>query len=199
VERPEERADFKHSDLLGHAQRERGVYLVAALTILRAYVAAGRPRVEAKHMGSYEAWCRVVRDALVWAGGVDPAGTQDALRESADVERDELRDLLHAWHEVVGDQAVTVRELLDAAKGTEAGRGGAGVRGRLAASKADAPSREALLDALRAIMPNGAEPTPHGVGNRLRTLRGQIVGGLVLKDGPKARGDRATYQVVRVA
>ena len=178
VEHPEARTGFAHADLLGHVRRERAKYLAAALTVLRAYAVAGRPAVKsARTMGSYTAWCRAVRDALVWAGADDPAGTQDALRESADVERDELRDLLTAWHPLLGDRAVTVRELLDATR---------------------PPAGAPLLDALRGLMPSGTDPAAHAVGNRLRTLRGQIVGGLVLREGSRARMGRARYQCMRV-
>jgi hypothetical protein len=176
-ENPEMRTTFREPDLLGHVRRERHRYLAAALTILRAYAVADRPRVTARPMGSYTAWCRVVRDALVWAGAEDPATTQDALRESADVERDELGDLLSAWHATLGDRAVTARELLDAARaGTDAGR---------------------LLDALRGAMPSGAEPSAHGIGNALRKVRGQIVGGLVLRESAGLTGANARKWCIR--
>ena len=42
-ERPEDRIDFKHSDLLGYVRVNRGRLAVAAVTILRAYFAAGKP------------------------------------------------------------------------------------------------------------------------------------------------------------
>jgi hypothetical protein len=199
VEQPETRTGFRVPDLLGHVRRERSRYLCAALTVLRAYVVAGRPRVDARPMGSYEAWCRVVRDSLVWAGAADPAVTQDALRESADVERDELRDLLTAWHTVLGDRLVTVRELLNTAQtgrvpGIEPEHR---VGGKFARPPGETNCEQGmLLDALRGVTPNGAEPTTHTIGNRLRTMRGRIVGGLVLREGRRARGDRATYQVL---
>jgi hypothetical protein len=82
VERPELRTGFQIPDLLAYVRREGAALLGAALTIVRAYAVAGRPTVTARPMGSYGAWCRVVRDALVWAGGGDPAKTRDALRES---------------------------------------------------------------------------------------------------------------------
>jgi hypothetical protein len=154
-------------------------------------------------MGSYGAWCRAVRDALVWAGGGDPAETQDALREDADVERDELRDLLTAWHGLLGDQAVTVRELLEAAR-----------TGRKPEEPSDRPSEKparvtepggkfgpmpdeavALADALRGIMPSGVEPSTHAVGKRLQTLRSGRSGGLVLRQRGVAHGGGKRWQV----
>lgn len=200
VEQPEARTGFRTPDLLGHVRRERARYLAAALTVLRAYALAGSPRVDSRPMGSYEAWCRVVRDALVWAGAPDPAVTQDALREGADVERDELRDLLTAWDALLGSRAVTVRELLDAAQtGCPPGATRNKVAGKFTqSSDTERALGTSMLDALRGITPNGAEPAAHTIGNRLRTMRGQIVDGLVLREGPRARGDRATYEVRRV-
>jgi putative DNA primase/helicase len=179
VERPETRTGFRLPDLLGHAREHRSRYLGAALVVLRAYAVAGRPAVKARPLGSYESWCRVVRDSIVWAGAADPAVTQDALRETADVERDELRDLLSAWHARLGDRAVTVREIVDAVL-------------------TPGPPSADLHDALRSIMPNGAEPAPHAIGNRLRMLRGQIIGGMTLRAGHPTREKKATWQVVRV-
>jgi hypothetical protein len=180
TEDPAQRTGFRVANIGAHARRERTRYLGAALTVLRAYAVAGRPSVNARPLGSYEAWCRVVRDALVWAGADDPAETQDTLRETSDVERDELRDLLSAWHEALGDGPVTVRALLDAARS----------------------GRPALYDALRGIMPGGADPTAHGIGNRLRALRGQMIGGLVLSPGANVsdagHGRRPTWRVRHV-
>ena len=54
------------------------VRLVAAgLTILRAFVVAGRPGLDRlKPFGSFEAWSNLVRGALVWLGEPDPCITR---------------------------------------------------------------------------------------------------------------------------
>jgi putative DNA primase/helicase len=169
-EQPERRDGWQHPDVLGHAREHRAALLGAALTILRAYVVAGRPHVELLPMGSYEAWSAVVRAALVWAGDVDPAATQEGLREVADTERDAIGDLLRAWRAHYGDRAITVVKLL----------------GEL--------DREALADtasALRhAVIGYGADaagrlPTARRLGNSLARLRGRIVDGLRLERGDK--------------
>jgi hypothetical protein len=201
-EAPEARpaSDFQHADLRGHVREHRALYLAAALTIVRAYAVAGRPRVEAKPMGSFEEWCRVVRDALVWAGGADPVETQAGLREHSDVERDELATLLREWHGLLGERAVTAAELLSAARSGRASEAQTkAAPGSMRARLLDAPSAggRPLWDALCGIMPDGKDPTPHLVGNRLRKRRGQVVGGLAIKAGEAARNG-GTYQVVRV-
>jgi hypothetical protein len=45
LDRPEERTDIKEKDLLGYVKRERGRLVAAALTLVRAYVVAGKPEV----------------------------------------------------------------------------------------------------------------------------------------------------------
>jgi len=60
--------------------REARAQLVAdALTVVRAYIAAGRP-VKLPPFGSFEDW-DLVRGALVWLGLVDPAATRLAVKD----------------------------------------------------------------------------------------------------------------------
>src|SRR5262249_14668759 len=53
-ERPEERSEFQHPNLLAWVGANRGRLLAAALTILRAYCAAGRPDLGLPAWGSFE-------------------------------------------------------------------------------------------------------------------------------------------------
>ena len=83
-ERPELRADVRYPDLRRHVRGQRGSLLSAALTILRGWHAAGRPRHGLTPWGSFEGWSGVVREAVVWAGLPDPGETRLALQTSAD-------------------------------------------------------------------------------------------------------------------
>src|SRR5262249_39337580 len=56
-----------------------GLYIAAVLTIIRAYLAAGRP-AEQTPLGSYAAWCKLVRDPLIWLGQADPGASQEGVR-----------------------------------------------------------------------------------------------------------------------
>ena len=80
-ERPEERTDFDHPNLLAWIGQNRLRLLTAALTILRGYCAAGRPDLHLPAWGSYEGWsalgalgrrvdrhARPRRDAVALAG-----------------------------------------------------------------------------------------------------------------------------------
>ncbi|MEO2013095.1 MAG: hypothetical protein ABGZ53_01855 [Fuerstiella sp.] len=67
-EQPERRDGWKYSDLAGHVSENRPELLCAALTILRGYFAAGKPKQTLTAWGSFERWSGVVRSAIVWAG-----------------------------------------------------------------------------------------------------------------------------------
>lgn len=74
VENPEER-EFNY-DILAEAHEPRPELVAAALTIMRAYVVAGCPRLGIKPYGRFEAWSDMVRAPLVWLGCADPCDTR---------------------------------------------------------------------------------------------------------------------------
>jgi hypothetical protein len=97
LEDPENRADFKHPDLLKYIGDKRPELVVAALTILRAYVVAGRPAVGVRPWGSFEQWSALVASAIAWSGGTDPQGARPADDATAEPEKADLASLLAAW------------------------------------------------------------------------------------------------------
>ena len=96
VERPEHRRfDGDHLATIAAA---RGKILTAALTIVKAYVAAGAPALDNwLAVGSFEQWDRMVRRPLVWAGLPDPLLPAESLR-AADPDLDATRFLFAAWY-----------------------------------------------------------------------------------------------------
>jgi putative DNA primase/helicase len=111
VERPELRV-FDH-DAVDIAKANRGDYAVAAVTILRAYQVAGSPK-GAKPLGSFGAWSRWVRDALLWLGEADPVATMAFIREG-DPELEDVRAIFAQWRDVIGTDRVAVREVIERA------------------------------------------------------------------------------------
>jgi hypothetical protein len=95
-ERPEERTDFRHPNLLEWVASRRPLLLAAALTILRGYCAAGRPDQKLPPWGSFEGWSDLVRSAVVWAGLPDPAAARTQLQGQGDVVAADLGVILSA-------------------------------------------------------------------------------------------------------
>ena len=164
-ERPEERTDFRHPDLKAHVREHRGRLLAAGLTILRAYVHAGRPEPPGgrRTLGSFEGWCSLVRDAVVWAGLADPLDTRTELVETADRGRQALAALLDGLDRADPGGGLKAVEIVR----------------RLSDSPLHHPD---LLDAVQEMcdMPGGKMPGSRALGNRLRTVRGTVCGGRAL-------------------
>ncbi|WP_315747580.1 MULTISPECIES: hypothetical protein [unclassified Bradyrhizobium] len=115
TERPELRS-FNNNPV-AKVMRDRGTYIAAALTICRAYMAAGRPRT-AKCLASFEAWSDLVRSALIWLGAADPVASMERARE-LDPQTVELRAMLEAWSGAIGDgveHRATCAQVIEAAK-----------------------------------------------------------------------------------
>jgi putative DNA primase/helicase len=92
-ERPELRA-FQH-DALARASAGRAQHVAAALTIVRAYLAAGEPQV-CGPFGSYREWSTMVRSPLVWLGEPDPIDSMETVR-AEDPELTNIREFFGLW------------------------------------------------------------------------------------------------------
>ncbi len=111
TERPEERT-FEIADLKSHITNQRPKLVVAALTILRGYFAAGCPDQHLPNFGGFELWSRVVRSALVWAGAADPCGTRTHV-VAEDPEVDAAAELLNLLHETFDKEHFTLKAAID--------------------------------------------------------------------------------------
>ncbi|MCJ2055649.1 PriCT-2 domain-containing protein [Methylobacterium sp. J-048] len=76
---------------------DRGAYVAAALTVIRAYGVAGRPTV-CGPLGSYDEWSEMVRAPLIWLGQADPAESMETAREE-DPELSAIRELFGHWRD----------------------------------------------------------------------------------------------------
>jgi RepB DNA-primase from phage plasmid len=112
VERPENR-EFTIEDPVYTLKRERPRYVAACLTILRAYIVAGAPG-QARPLGGFEKWSRLVRDALIWLGEADPLDTMERTREQ-DPQREALTAVLDQWSAVLQNKRVSAKQLIDTA------------------------------------------------------------------------------------
>lgn len=111
-ERPETRS-FTF-DPVRRVLDDRGQFVAAALTVVRAYLVAGTPDRQSP-LASFSEWSDLVRSALVWLGQSDPVASMDAARED-DPELTELREIVGLWRERLGiDTGLTARDIADTA------------------------------------------------------------------------------------
>jgi hypothetical protein len=96
-ERPEDRTNFKHPNLLCWVQENRPRLLMAGLTLLVGFIQAGRPKAKVANFASFEGWSDLVRQACIWAGLADPCAGKEQLMEQADSSNEWIGELPQAW------------------------------------------------------------------------------------------------------
>ncbi len=102
---------FKRPDLVRELLRERGRYVSAALTLVRAWIVADRPKSVCKALAGYGEWSDLCRQPLLWLGCADPtASVFEAMAEDPD--RETLARLLISWWEAFADQPTRIREAI---------------------------------------------------------------------------------------
>ena len=199
-------------DPLAEVMANRGAYLAAVLTIVRAHVLAGCPGASlpsgASPLASFADWDRHVRGSLRWLGYADPVESQIRTRRS-DPERADLRLILAAWRTRfgVGDTGTrSLREVLDGFMGisgtapSSSGHGAAlaalvtrppandtiatiGGAGAASGGGSDVTSPELREAVLRVAGVRGVVDVTR-FGNWMRRHEGRVMGGLkfVLKN-----------------
>ena len=100
---------FDRPELVRDVLRDRGLYVSAALIIVRAWITAGRPKTVCKSMAGYGEWSDLCRQPLLWLGLAD--ATESVFEAMAeDPDRETLDRLLTAWQSVFGKTAAMVRD-----------------------------------------------------------------------------------------
>jgi hypothetical protein len=162
-EHPEERTGFKIPDLLGHAAKHRGALVIAVLTILRAYILAGRPSQGLTPM-DFVAWSGLIRNAVHWSTGIDPCADHHDLADS-NPERGQSAALVEAWRELqieTDRKGFTVAEML-----------------RVLGEDKDGLRYHSLRDALAELSSRtkpGELPSSGTIGKKIQAIRGQVFG-----------------------
>jgi putative DNA primase/helicase len=162
TERPwERRFDWTPA---GYAREHRAELLAAALTILAAHLQANTAPL-APPLQSFDAWSRIVRDALLWLGMPDAVRSQDAIADE-DPDAEDRAELIGALRRQYGttpftaeDVAQTVRQSFGASESSDVGRLASAVNARL----------------------NGKPATGLRVGYVLRAIKDQVSNGAALR------------------
>jgi hypothetical protein len=167
------------------ARRDRLWYLAAALTMLRAYIVAGRPKLSVP-LGSFEQW-NMIRDALIWLDEADPCDTRTAI-EADDPDKEKLAALLQHWFDLIGTARVSTKELIE--------------RAMPAASTGEGTAESGLHEALRAVAPGTkgeAAISADRLGKYLSRNAKVVVGDKrLMPDGTRAGGKLWRLEVVQV-
>lgn len=102
---------FTRPDLVREVLRERGRYVSSALTLVRAWIVAGRPKTPCKSLASFGDWSDLCRQPLLWLGLPDPtASVFVAMAEDPD--RETLNRLMESWEHCFGTAPTMVRDLV---------------------------------------------------------------------------------------
>ena len=164
-ETPETRT-FKF-DPVEYIKKDRGKYLAAVFTIVRGYMAAGCPRMEASPLAGFDGWTRMVRQPLIWLGLADPVKSMEDAR-ALDPERSALRQRIDGLAEVFGSQFFTAADVLRKAKATTANNQWDVIA-----------SHPGLVEAF--IRPDGRPISSKSIGNQLIKDLDRVSGGRWIK------------------
>ena len=166
-ENPETRDNFMHPDLEAWVADNRPALVIDALTIMASYVAAGSPEQKLPAFGSYEPWSRLIRQALVWAGEVDPCKGRLNIEAEGDPKY-EIRDtLLQAWEACYKSDEKTLNIVVQ------------DIAQRQSTTPAIPNQWDALRDALGALMHNydGQRLHTRPLGDGLRGMDKLVING----------------------
>jgi putative DNA primase/helicase len=136
------------------------------LTVLRAYIAAGKPGQGLAPYGRFEQWSDLIRAALVWLGCEDPCESRRALLDEDPVNAG-IATVVAAWEACLGTGPFTTAEVMSGVYQSE---------------------RQALKQALEAVLPQ-VDINARALGYWLRKHKDRVTDGCAFR---QAAGDPHT-------
>jgi len=118
MERPTDRRDFRLANLDAHVRANRAAMIEDVLTILHAWIGAGRPE-GAAHKASYEKWAAVLSGVLDFIGVSGFLSNEGGFAAFLDPEKAKWAAFARACHDAHGQDAKQARELTDLAINAE--------------------------------------------------------------------------------
>jgi hypothetical protein len=110
VDRPWLREGFRHRDIRVWVSANRSRLVWAALTLIRAWIVAGRPEGK-RTLGMFESWAKVMGGILDVAGIPGFLGNLEDFYEKSDAEGSAWRAFVASWWTLHSSKAVTVSVL----------------------------------------------------------------------------------------
>lgn len=195
LDNPEQRSDFDKPDLRAWVRQHRTRLHHAALTLLRAFVVAGRPGASDVRWGGFEGWSALIPAALRWVGAVDPMGARRGLDGDDDPERQIARAVVEGWELLhaagSGFSSLTVKQAI-------------GVLYPPRSRHDDEPPdtrHDALKEAIETATSAkpGFPPATKALGDLLHRIKAKPIGGKKLvRDTTAGHGGVAKWRVVPV-
>jgi hypothetical protein len=111
-EKPWERKQFKHDDILRWTRENRAILLEAILGGIQSWISAGKPTVAGKSLGSYEDWSNTMRSLLNYLGFDDFLENQNEVDHVTDPIRSIWNELVQRWFEKFGSKSVSAEQIL---------------------------------------------------------------------------------------
>ena len=112
TETPHLRDGFRHYPLMPWVKENRALLIDACITIVMAYVEAGRPSWDGTPLGSFEEFSKVMGGILQNAGVEGFMSDMALQRDSLDAENSQLHDFVDIWWEEFGERQVPVKDLM---------------------------------------------------------------------------------------
>jgi hypothetical protein len=163
---------YKNKRLLQDVAGNRPALLVDALTVLRAFFAAGRPGVdELAPMIGFDDWTASARGALVWLGEADPLETQARIAGTNARDQDAAEFFECAARLIAANYAWTASDLLKEAMWGFPERG----------AMQDTVNRYALGDAIQKLCNNRGAALKASFPQALSKYVDRTFGGWVLR------------------
>jgi hypothetical protein len=172
-----DRYDFNPVEVIKH---QRADFLQAAYIIMRAFRLAGMPSQGLPAVGSFDEWCRNVRDLVYWVTSYD---VSEGFRQNKaeDPRRQGDASLLAALHGHFSTKGANLTRPFKAADAIDVHK--SVVDNRHSAAN-PAPSVRALYEALEDVLGGGKQVNAKFLGYWARRIKGAHIGGFVLETNP---------------
>jgi hypothetical protein len=99
TDRPEDREDFEHPELLEWVEENRAKLVQAAHVIVKYWLQQGRPAAKIRPMGSFEKWSKLMGGILSLAGYEQFLANAKEFQTSSDTERQARGMFVSTWWE----------------------------------------------------------------------------------------------------
>ena len=115
VEKPEERKEFKHSDLEDYILQNRSKIISACLSLIQHWITNGCPK-GSRSLGSYESYAQIIGGILETAGVEGFLDGREYLYEHSDKETTEWKAVCEIWWRHYESRPISSKDLFELCK-----------------------------------------------------------------------------------